>query len=301
MVNITHKSSTLRKAIAMAVVKVGDISTINAVLENTVPKGNVMEMAKAAGFFAIKKTSEIIPDCHPLPIEYAHVSYQIEGLEIKIKVEVQTIYKTGVEVEAMHGASVVALTIYDMLKPIDKNITIEKISLLEKTGGKSDYKNQDLNSISASIIVYSDEVYNKIKDDNAGKATFEYLQSLGLKTIQYQILPNNKQELEAIIKAQLLNQTKLILIVGGTGVGTKDDAPEIVSSFLDKELPGVMESARGYGQARTPHAMLSRGVAGVSGGALLITLPGSTKGAKETMQSLFPSLFHVFKTLENNL
>ena len=84
---------------------------------------------------------ELLPDCHPLPIEFAAVEYQVSGLEIIIKVTVKTFYKTGVEVEAMHGASLVALNLYDMLKPIDKKIEIHHIRLLEKTGGKSDIKN----------------------------------------------------------------------------------------------------------------------------------------------------------------
>lgn len=96
------------------------------------PKGDVFESARVAGLFGIKKTSELIPDCHPLPIEFASVQFEINDLIIRIRVEVQTIYKTGVEVEAMHGASISALTIYDMLKPIDKLITISNIRLISK-------------------------------------------------------------------------------------------------------------------------------------------------------------------------
>ncbi len=93
------------------------------------PKGDVFEFSRAAGLLAIKKTSDVIPDCHPLPVEFAAITYSIDGLQIFIKVEVHTIYKTGVEVEAMHGASVVALVMYDMLKPIDKAIEISTIKL----------------------------------------------------------------------------------------------------------------------------------------------------------------------------
>lgn len=140
MVDITEKKFTHRRAIARALVTVGDTETIKAVNENNVPKGNIFEMSKAAGLFAVKKTSEMIPDCHPLPIEYASVSFRIDGLNIEIEVEVKTVYKTGVEVEAMHAASVVAITIYDMLKPIDKKIVIKNIALVLKEGGKSDIR-----------------------------------------------------------------------------------------------------------------------------------------------------------------
>ena len=141
MIDITNKKSTHRMAIAQAIVKVGSADTIKAINDKTVPKGDVFAMSKAAGFLGLKKTPELLPDCHPLPIEHAGIDYEIDGLNIIIKVTVKTFYKTGVEVEAMHGSSVVALNIYDMLKPIDKNVEILRIRLLEKTGGKSDIKN----------------------------------------------------------------------------------------------------------------------------------------------------------------
>lgn len=141
MVDITHKNNTLRTAIAQAIVKVSAQETIDAILENTVPKGDVFAMSKAAGLLGVKRTPDLLPDCHPLPIEYTAIDYEIQGLEIQVRMTVKTIYKTGVEVEAMHGASVVALNMYDMLKPIDKGIEILAIRLLEKTGGKSDIKN----------------------------------------------------------------------------------------------------------------------------------------------------------------
>ena len=142
MIDITHKTNTLREAAAEAIVQVSRLETVKAIKQNNVPKGNVFEMGKAAGLLGVKNTPLILPDCHPLPIEYASVEYRIEGLDIFITMKVKTIYKTGVEVEAMHGVSVVALTLYDMLKPIDKGIEIKHIRLLYKTGGKSDINAQ---------------------------------------------------------------------------------------------------------------------------------------------------------------
>ncbi|MCL6266982.1 cyclic pyranopterin monophosphate synthase MoaC [Flagellimonas myxillae] len=138
MVDITQKQSTHRTAIAQAVVKVSKQGTIEAIENGTVPKGDVFAMSKAAGFLGVKKTADLLPDCHPLPVEHCAIDYAIDGLEITIKITVKTFYKTGVEVEAMHGASIVALNMYDMLKPIDKGVEIHQIKLLQKTGGKSD-------------------------------------------------------------------------------------------------------------------------------------------------------------------
>ena len=141
MVDITQKSSTLRTAIAQAIVKVSSAETIRAIQENKVPKGDVFEMSRAAGLLGVKKTALLLPDCHPLPIEYTKIDYKIDDLSIEIEITVKTNYKTGVEVEAMHGASIVALNLYDMLKPIDKGIEIHSIRLLKKTGGKTDISN----------------------------------------------------------------------------------------------------------------------------------------------------------------
>ena len=138
MVDISHKDSTERLAIAQALVEVGSLATIDAIKQGNVPKGDVFEMSKAAGLLGVKKTADLLPDCHPLPIEYTAIEYAIDGRVIRIDVTVKTHYKTGVEVEAMHGASIVALNMYDMLKPIDKNVVIREIKLLKKTGGKSD-------------------------------------------------------------------------------------------------------------------------------------------------------------------
>ncbi len=138
MVDITAKEPTLRTAIAQAIVKVSSSDTIKAIEDDQVPKGNVFEMSRAAGMLGVKQTALLLPDCHPLPIEYTGIEYSIDGLEITITITVKTTYKTGVEVEAMHGASVVALNMYDMLKPLDKGIEIHAIRLIRKTGGKTD-------------------------------------------------------------------------------------------------------------------------------------------------------------------
>ena len=158
MVDITNKIRTHRSAVAQAIVRVSRQETIEAIKNKTVPKGDVFEASRVAGLFGIKKTSDVIPDCHPLPIEYASVKHRIEELEIFIETEVHTIYKTGVEVEAMHGASVAALTVYDMLKPIDKGIEISGIRLLNKKGGKSQYADVLKKPVSVAVIVCSDSV-----------------------------------------------------------------------------------------------------------------------------------------------
>jgi cyclic pyranopterin phosphate synthase len=298
MVNITHKITTLRQATATAIVKVSSQETIDAVQQRKVPKGDVFEFSRAAGLLAIKKTSDVIPDCHPLPVEYAAITHAIDGLNIIVTVEVHTIYKTGVEVEAMHGASVTALTMYDMLKPIDKEIEISTIKLVNKKGGKTDFKDSLTKNLRCAVIVCSDSISAGDKEDRAGKAVIEKLKKFNLTTGIYEIIPDEKEVIAAKVKQLVSERYNLVLFTGGTGLSPRDVTPEAIAPLFDRAIPGIMEAARQYGQQRTPYAMLSRGIAGFIENSLVLTLPGSTKGAEETMDALFPYIIHIFRVAE---
>lgn len=294
MVDITFKTFTLRKAIASATIKTSNISTVEAVKNGTVPKGNVLEFARASALLGIKKTSDIIPDCHPLPVEYASINYEFDDLNITIIVEVHTIYKTGVEVEAMHGASVAALVIYDMLKPIDKNVEISNIKLLKKQGGKSSQKNIETENLTAAVVVCSDSVSQGIKSDSSGKLLVELLQKQNINSIDYTIVPDDIPAIRQQIELFKNKDCNLLVFTGGTGLSDRDITPEAVHPFITKEIPGIMETARNYGQDRVKTSMLSRGIAGFSDDMLILTLPGSSGAVKEYVQALFPQILHVF-------
>ena len=294
MVDITNKSSTLRIAVAQATVHVSSQATIEAIRKNKVPKGNVFEMAKAAGLLGVKKTPDLLPDCHPLPIEFTGIEYEMDGLDITITMTVKTIYKTGVEVEAMHGASIVALTLYDMLKPIDKGVEIQNIKLVKKKGGKSSYT-QQAEGLKARVIVCSDTISKGDKSDRAGKAIVERLEKFGLNHIDYHIIPDEKEDVTRFAEKE---DVDLLIYTGGTGAGPRDITPDAIKPLLDIELPGVEETIRRYGQERMPYAMLSRSLAGIRNKTVILSVPGSTGGATEAMDAVFPHLFHIFGVLK---
>jgi cyclic pyranopterin phosphate synthase len=225
------------------------------------------------------------------------VEYEVDGLEIRIFITVKTVYKTGVEVEAMHGASVIALTMYDMLKPIDKGITIREIGLVQKTGGKSSFKEKNPKEIQAAVVVCSDSISQGIKEDRSGKVIVDKLKSHGVNVTSYEVIPD---ELE-LIRArafELTEKNQLVIFTGGTGLSQRDVTPEALEPILERRIPGVEEAIRSYGQKIMPFAMLSRSVAGTIGDSIVLALPGSTNGAKESMEAVFPHLLHVFRILK---
>ncbi len=294
MVNITHKTNSLRQAVASATVIVSKPETMEAIKKRAVPKGDVLEFSRAAGLLAIKKTSDVIPDCHPLPVEYAAIEYNFDELKIIITVEVHTIYKTGVEVEAMHGAMITALTMYDMLKPIDKGIEITTVKLLNKKGGKTDFNTEDTTGIRCVIIICSDTVAAGTNKDATGVAIAEKIKKFQLSAT-VEIIPDNMEMIQAKVKQHSIDGIQLLLFAGGTGLSAKDITPEAIEPMLDRKIPGIMEAARAYGQERMPYSMLSRGIAGFIKNTLVITLPGSPRGAAETVDALFPYVLHVFR------
>jgi len=138
MVDVSTKPVTPRRAIASASIRLTS-SIATAIRANKVAKGNVLETARLGAIQATKRTSELIPLCHPLPISHIKVDFKLRKNDLTIISEVSTEAKTGVEMEALTAASVAALIVYDMCKGIDKGMVIGPIELLEKSGGKSGF------------------------------------------------------------------------------------------------------------------------------------------------------------------
>ncbi|MGA0155350.1 MAG: bifunctional molybdenum cofactor biosynthesis protein MoaC/MoaB [Flavobacteriaceae bacterium] len=297
MVDITHKNTTLRIAVASATVTVSSEATIKAIKEGCVPKGDVFEMSKAAGLLGVKKTPELLPDCHPIPIEYTGFSFEINGLQIQIQCEVKTIYKTGVEVEAMHGASIAALNMYDMLKPLDKQVEIGSIKLLSKKGGKSDLKTTT-NGLKAGVVICSDSVSAKKAEDRTGMAIQKRLIGLGLECEGIKVVPDDKEAITSQLVALANAECNLIVFSGGTGAAPRDVTFEALNPLIEKRLLGVEEAMRSYGQARTPVAMFSRSLAGIYKQSIVLALPGSTAGATDSLNAVLPTLLHLIEVIQ---
>ena len=297
MRDIAHKPTTERTAIAEARLLMRP-SSVALVRDDTGPKPDIVPTAKAACYLAVKHTHMAIPLCHPIPVDFIQVAFEFLEGEIRIEVEVKAVYKTGVEIEALHGASIAALTVYDMVKPVDTEIEIAGIKLLSKRGGKSDRSPKgNVSALRALVLVCSDAVRDGQKDNAAGEIVAARLREMGLG-VRMEVCGGARAAVEGAAREALSAGCDLLLTVGGTGLLPEDQTPEAIAPLLDREAPGIMEAVRSHGQARTPKAMGARGLAGVSGKALVICLPGSRRGARESMDAVFPAALHIVQTLQ---
>jgi molybdenum cofactor biosynthesis protein MoaC len=263
---------------------------------NDLPKKDVLVVARVAATAAVKKTADLIPYCHPIPIDAVEVVFEVGEDDIEISTSVEAIWKTGVEMEALTAASAAALTVYDMLKPIDKEIVIESIKLVAKKGGKSSFKYALPPDFKAAVVVTSDGTAAGKREDKSGRIIQERLQSLGVEP-RYEILPDDQDKIVTLLRELMADGADLILTTGGTGLGPRDVTVEATRQVIEREIPGIVEATRAYGQNRTPFAMLSRSLAGVAGKTIVINLPGSSKGAEESMNAIFPGIFHAYPML----
>jgi cyclic pyranopterin monophosphate synthase len=301
MRDITHKQITLRTATASGMVFCSK-ETIELIQQNKIPKGNIFEFARAAAFMAAKNTDDLLPHCHPVNIDGMEVDFEIvsgnDRPGILIKSEAKSIGRTGIEMEVLTGVSVAALTIYDMLKPVDKQLEIGSIKLLDKKGGKSDREKYFNTPPSCAVLVCSDSTAEGKREDNSGKQIMEMLRAFNIEQIEYKIVKDDKK----IIQEQILEWVKkdihFIFTTGGTGLGPRDNTVSAVSEILERDADGITEAIRAYGQMRTPLAMMSRAVAGSIACTTIVTLPGSTNGAKEGMEAILPGIFHARKMLK---
>jgi cyclic pyranopterin phosphate synthase len=293
--SVTDKTKTLRRATASASVK-ASAETIALMQANNLPKKDVLVVARVAAVSAAKKTPDLIPYCHPIPIDSVDVRFDVGEDRVDISATVEAVWKTGVEMEALCAASVAALTIYDMLKPVDKNMVIESTKLEKKRGGKTTFNPLPHAGFKAAVIVTSDGTAAGEREDKSGKIIKERLESFGIEP-RYDILPDEQDQIEARLRELIAENTDLIITTGGTGFGPRDVTVEATRNVIEREAPGIAEACRVYGQDRTPYAMLSRSLAGVSGRSIIVNLPGSSKGAKESLNALFPGIFHAYSML----
>ncbi len=297
MIDVSRKANTLRYARAEGNL-LARPETLRRVQDGQVPKGDVLATARAAGIAAAKRTSEWIVFCHPIPLDWIEVSLEVGAKELRVTAEVRSVWKTGVEMEALAGVTGALLNAYDMLKPLDVDMTLSGIRVVEKRGGKSQYREQLARPVKTAVLVISDAKLAGTRQDKSGRIIKDYLSTQPVSLDAFELLPDDeatiRQRLQVLAGEEGFD---LILTSGGTGFNRDDVTPEATAGVLEREAPGVVAMMRKFGLDRTPYAMLSREVAGTIGTTLVINLPGSSNGARESLQALFPGVLHIFPML----
>ena len=297
MFDVGDKPDTLRIATARAIVKVS-AETVSLIKEGKSPKGDIVDAARISATMGAKRTWDLLPYCHPIPIDHVKVDVSIKTESIEVDVQVKTTWKTGVEMESLTGASIAALTIYDMLKPVDETLAIESIKLLSKSGGLKDFYEKYDKPLSAVVIVISDSVSKGERSDKSGKLAVERLKESGFEVVDYRVIPDDPSQIESsLVRGCDELKADLVLTSGGTGLGPRDTTPESTRKVLENEIIGISEALRMHGQRRTPLSMLSRGAAGVRGKSVVVNLPGSAKAVSESLDALLPGILHASKML----
>ncbi len=308
MVDVSDKPASARSARARARLRMS-VAAAGAVRDGSGPKGEVLAVARLAGVQAAKQTPGLIPLAHPLALSYVDVEARVdpgEGL-VELLAEARTTAGTGVEMEAMTAAAVAALTVYDMVKGIERGVEIEQIVLLEKRGGRSDYRREDdadrpvaprRDLRGAAVVTVSTSKAAGRGEDESGPLLAGLAAQLGLEVLATEIVADDRAQLEALLRGLADERgCALILTSGGTGVAASDVTPEATRAVIDVEVDGLGEAMRAASRPHTGNWMLSRALAGVRGGTLIVNLPGSPRSIEQIGSELAGPLEHALALL----
>jgi len=307
MVDVGSKPVTARSAVAQAGVRMRP-EVLVSLMDGGGPKGDAFVVARLAGIGAAKRTAELIPLCHPIPLDRIDVELTADrdaGL-VTIRAEVRATARSGVEMEALTAASVAALTLYDMAKALQRDIVIERVELLAKEGGRSGAWSKEEGgrpapvtaTHEATVITCSTRAAAGQRDDESGPALVAALREAGFDVAPEPLLLPDDEDLITSTLAGLSDEgARLIITSGGTGLTPGDRTPAATLRVVDREVPGLAELMRAAGLASTPMASLSRGVVGARGSTLIVNVPGSPRGATESLQAVMPVLRHALEQL----
>ena len=308
MIDVGRKRPTRRRAVAVGTIYMS-AEAFERVKTGTLPKGNVLALAEAAGIAGAKKAPEMIPMCHTLPLDQVtiHCALDDQNNSVSIYCQAAAFAKTGVEMEALAGVNNALLTIWDLIKGVDPDLEIGEVSLLVKTGGKSGIwtnpkgippwlaaqlpDDQSLKGKYAAFLVMSDRAAKGEYEDKSGPVLKRILERAGAEIVDHKVIPDDAETIAEHIQS-ICNTHKpdLLIASGGTGPGPRDVTPEVLERISDRVLEGLGDVLRAESLHFTDTAWLSRMTAAMVGPTLVIAFPGSPKAVEECWGILEPFL-----------
>ena len=325
MVDVGAKEITARTAVAGGRLVVA-ARVIELLRGEGMPKGDALGVARVAGILGAKRTPDLVPLCHPLPISGVEVDLELADDAVEIRATVRTTGRTGVEMEALTAVTVAGLTLHDMVKAVDPLAVLTDVRVLSKAGGRSgdwqrgvsppaagDGARQTVQTALpltpkpvaaadrspglpdgalARVLTVSDRSYSGHRADTSGPLLASLLADLGFIVDAVVVVPDAADEIAATLRVAVSAGIDLVVTTGGTGFAPRDVTPEATLRVLDREAPGLVEMLRAADRERVPTSILSRAVAGISGGSVIVNLPGSTGGVRDGVDILAPVIGH---------
>ncbi|ACV08896.1 bifunctional molybdenum cofactor biosynthesis protein MoaC/MoaB [Jonesia denitrificans] len=319
MVSVGDKPVTDRGAVARArVVVTADV--IDVLRRGELRKGDALAVARIAAISAVKKTPDLIPLCHPLAITGVDVTVSLGDGCVELEASVRTADRTGIEMEALTAVTVGALNIIDMVKALDRGAFLEWARIERKEGGASgqwvrdahgqmlrEEPGESTTSEARDACVTPDEPFGYVltvsdraaagaRVDETGPMIVEAASQWGSQCM-HEVVPDDAVMIRDRVRAAVRQGAWFVVTTGGTGITSRDVTPDAVAPLLDKPLPALAHQLQVSGVGRAPGALLSRSVAGISEGALVVTLPGSVGAVRDGLEVLGPMMGHVREQL----
>jgi len=294
MVDVGGKAVTKRTATASGrLVTRPDV--IELVRGDNLPKADVLATARIAGISGAKRTSELIPLCHQLPLSSVTVDFALGESAIGITVTARTTGQTGVEMEALTAVAIAGLTLHDMIKAVDPAAVLTDVKLDDKTGGKHGHWTREGSTTvrpgTAAVLVASTAGASGEREDTTGPVIRDWLAAQGYAISEVTIVSD--ADIAKGIAGALAAGPAVLITTGGTGMSPTDRTPEATLAVIDREVLGISEAIRARGLVKNPKAALSRGVTGTANGTVIVNLPGSPGGVDDGLDVLGEVLGHL--------